>query len=103
MPWQDDATRLIGQVKAAILSRWSSHFDWQVSPSHFEVMRNDPGLDGLEPSEILDLVRKHVRKSGAIRIHPETALERKHKREFFFSVLLEEPGFPREIYVKMVL
>lgn len=67
-------------------------------------MRADRDLDGLDPNEAKKLLQAHVRANGVSAIsrkpkHPEDDWE----KDFNFHILFPVPGFPRDLFVKVIL
>ena len=96
-----DSTEL-ALVRKALTSGLSNCVEWINDRTALRV-RNDPELQGLAPEGIKQEVIAFVRAGGDIKQVVETRPEYKGQRQFFYNVVLPLTGFPRGVFVEIVL
>jgi hypothetical protein len=97
-----DPSGLVHQVRMAILSRYTGDCEWVDDKTMLRV-DGDPANQGLTPVAIKQRLQTWVSGGGAISCKHEDRANWKDKREFVYWVVIQEPGFPRGLFVELEL
>jgi hypothetical protein len=99
----DEAARQLGLVHKALCSGLSNAIHWK-NESLRQRVRSDANLQGLGLNAIVGLLVEWVRdQGGGICQRRETRERWRDEQDYVYEVLIPVSGFPRELFVELVL
>jgi hypothetical protein len=98
----DDSARELALVRQALTSGLSNCVEW-VNDKAARLVRDNPANQGLTPEGIKRLVIDFVEGGGPIEQRVEERTEYKHRRQYWYGVVVPVEGFRHGLFAEMEL